>query len=89
MAFSFNKDILVKLVALEGIAPSRIIGFKPSHSAVSGYPQSHLVASEGVAPSRIIAFEASRSAGFRLSTRPFEIGAGDGTRTHIVITHTD
>jgi len=42
MAFGFNKDILVKLVDLEGIAPSRIIGFKPSHSAVSGYPQSHL-----------------------------------------------
>jgi hypothetical protein len=52
MAFSFNKDILVKLVALEGIAPSRIIGFKPSHSAVSGYPQGHLklVNSGGNAP---------------------------------------
>jgi hypothetical protein len=42
MAFSFNKDILVKLVALEGVAPSRIIAFEASRSAISGYPQGHL-----------------------------------------------
>ena len=62
MAFSFNKDILVKLVAQKGVAPSRITDFKSGHSAISGYPLSHLVASEGIAPSRITAFEAGRSA---------------------------
>lgn len=31
-----------KLVGLKGVAPSRIIGFKPSRSAISGYPQAHL-----------------------------------------------
>ena len=32
----------LKLVGLKGVAPSRIIDFKSSRSAVSGYPQAHL-----------------------------------------------
>lgn len=31
-----------KLVGLKGVAPSRIIDFKSSRSAVSGHPQAHL-----------------------------------------------
>lgn len=31
-----------KLVALEGVAPSRITAFEAGRSAISGYPQGHL-----------------------------------------------
>ena len=34
--------MLLKLVASEGVAPSRITAFEAGRSAISGYPQGHL-----------------------------------------------